>query len=116
MYSPSLSTFCSNLLLNQRMLYYLVFKLGVTFGDIEGMKIIWFECEKLFFPFISLSFCRLLIGSAVTIVLHAIVQGHANNFIFYYYIKANFIKFDLVVIFQGQVVKSKPRAIILGVP
>ena len=77
------------------------------------MKIIWFECEKLFFPFISLSFCRLLIGSAVTIVLHASVQGHANNFIFYYYIKANFIKFDLVVIFQGQVVKSKPRAVIL---
>ena len=77
---------------------------------------IWFEYEKLCFPFISLSFCRLLIGSAVTIVLHASVHSHSNNFICSYYIKANFIKFDQVVIFQGQVVKSKPRAIILGVP
>ena len=63
------------------MLYYWVFKLGATFGDIEGMNNLWFEYVKLYFPFISLSFCRLLVGLAVTIIPHACVHGHTNNFI-----------------------------------
>ena len=77
---------------------YLIFKVGATFGEIKryeyglNMKI------KLCFSFISLSFCRLLVGSALTIVLHASVHGHTNNFVCSYYIKANFIRFDLVVI------------------
>ena len=57
------------------------------------------EYEKLIcFPCISLSFCRLLIGSVVTVDLHASVHCHTNNFICSYYIKTNFIRFDLVVI------------------
>ena len=50
------------------------------------------------FPFISLSFCRLLVGSGVTVDLHASVHCHTNNFICSHYTKANFITFDLVVI------------------
>ena len=84
------------------MLWYSVFKLGATFGDIEGMNNLWFEYVKLCFPFISLSFCRLLVGLAVTIVLHASVQLATliiNYFICSYkYIKANFVKFDVIVI------------------
>ena len=38
------------------------------------MNNLWFEYVKLCFPFISLSFCRLLVGLAVTIGLHASVQ------------------------------------------
>ena len=47
------------------------------------MNNLWFEYVKLCFPFISLILCRLLVGLAVTIVLHASVQlhGHTNNFI-----------------------------------
>ena len=75
---------------------YLVLKLGATYGGIKGLLPI--EYEKLCFPFISLSFCRLLVGSGVTVDLHASVHCHTNNFICSYYTKANFITFDLVVI------------------
>ena len=64
------------------MLWYSVFKLGATFGDIEGMNNLWFEYVKLCFPFISLSFCRLLVGLAVTIVLHASVHWATLIFLF----------------------------------
>ena len=79
-------------------MFDLVFKLGATYGDTEGMLPI--EYGKLCFPFISVSFCRFLVGSGVTVDLHASVHCHTNNFICSYYcnIKASFIRFDLVVI------------------
>ena len=73
------------------------FKLGATYGDIKGMLPI--EYEKLFSPFISLSFCGLiiLVGSGVTVDLHAGVHCHTNNFINILLIlhqSYNFIRFE----------------------
>ena len=50
------------------------------------------------FPLFLSVFCGLLVGSGVTVDLHASVHCHTNNFICSYCIKANFIRFDLVVI------------------
>ena len=79
------------------------------------------EYEKLCFPFISLSFCRLiiLVGSGVTFDLHAGVHCHTNSFINILLIlhqSYNFIRFEPLLWFQGQVVKSKTGAIIFEVP
>ena len=64
------------------LVFDLVFKLVATYGDIEDMLPIGYE--KLCFPFISLIFCTLLVGSSVTVDLHASVHCHANNFIAQY--------------------------------
>ena len=74
-----------------------VFKLGATYGDIKGVLPI--EYEKLCFPFVSLSFFRLiiLVGSGVTVDLHAGVHSHTNNFINILLIlhqSYNFIRFE----------------------
>ena len=61
-------------------MFDLVFKLGATYGDIEGIMLP-IEYEKLCFPFTSLSFYRLLVGSGVTVDLHASVHCYSNNII-----------------------------------
>ena len=77
-------------------MFDLVFKLGATYGDIKGVLPI--EYVKLCVPFIFLSCCRLFVGSGVSADLHASVDCHSNNFVCpIYYVKVNFIRFDLVV-------------------
>ena len=89
--------FCSNLQLNV-LVSYLIFKVGATFGEIKRYEYGLNMKSSASLYFSQFLCCRLLVGSDLTIVLHACVHWHTNNFICSYYIKANFIRFDLVVI------------------
>lgn len=90
-----------------------VFKLGAVYGNIEGMLPVLNTKSSDRLPIIevSLSFHRLLVGSAVTNVLYGRITSH-YYFICSYYITANFIIFHLIAI-PASVLKSKSRPLLL---
>ena len=91
-----------------------VFKFGGVYGNIEGMLPILNTKSSDRLPFIevSLSFHRLLVGSAVTNVLYGRITVPHYYFICSYYITTNFIIFHLIAI-PASVLKSKSRPVLL---